>query len=71
MRQAKTTTNHKSFVTVACGMRGHFAVLMWWNPKAGGFWEPWETGCGSYATAEEAYPEAKQWALDERLEFKP
>lgn len=46
-------------VDVTEGMSGHFAVIIWWNPDMGGFWEPWDTGEGRYATATEAYLEAK------------
>lgn len=59
------------FVTVTQGMRGWFAVLVWWNTEHGGFWEPLNTGVGSYATPEEAEPEAKGWAEAEGLRFKP
>jgi hypothetical protein len=60
----------KSFITVTQGMSGYFAVLMWWNPELGGFWEPWQTGCGRYASREQAVAEAKSWARDEELEYK-
>lgn len=59
-----------NYVSVTHGMRGWFAVMLWWNPDLGGFWEPWQTGCGSYATPEEAEVEARAWAEDEGLEFK-
>jgi hypothetical protein len=56
-------------MTVTHGMRGHFAVLVWWNPEYGGFWEPWNSGIGSYKTADGAKREAEQWAKDEGVEF--
>lgn len=37
----------------------YFAVVVWWNPDMGGFWEPWDTGIGRYRTPAEAYREAK------------
>jgi hypothetical protein len=65
---AGPSEDHTSFVTVTYGMRGYFAVLMWWNDQDGdGFWEPWQTGIGSYKTAERAWIEARQWAEAEEL----
>lgn len=61
----------KSFISVTSGMSGHFAVMYWWNPDLGGFWEPWETGMGRYATKEEAEAEGRWWAESEELEFRP
>jgi hypothetical protein len=72
-----TTTvveDHSSFITVTQGMSGYFAVLMWWNDKdfpGEGFWEPYNTGIGRYATKEEAQEEAKFWAEDEELRYIP
>lgn len=60
---------HKSYVTVTHGMRGFFAVLMWWNPDPG-FWEPWQSGIGSYKSGKEAAAEGRIWAEAEGLEFK-
>lgn len=59
----------KDYITVTRGMRGYFAVHVTWNLE--GFWEPQQSGVGSYATAEEAEVEAKMWARSEGLEFKP
>ena len=59
------------YVTTTEGASGHFAVLVWWNPEMGGFWEPWDTGFGRYASLEDAVEEAKQWAEEERLPFVP
>lgn len=67
----------KPYITVTHGMRGWFAVKMWWNPKepgcgnTEGFWEPWQTGVGSYRSSKEAEPEAKLWAESEGIEYKP
>lgn len=54
-------------------MSGYFAVQMWYNDRDPQypFWEPWRTGIGRYKTREEAEAEAKQWAENEKLEFKP
>ena len=57
-----------SFISVSGGLSGHFAVLMTWNKE--GFYEPWNTGFGRYATREEAALEAQQWAEAEGLEYK-
>lgn len=60
-----------NFITVYKSIGGWKAVMLWWNPDMGGFWEPWETGLGGYETAAEAESEAKWWAEDEGLEYKP
>jgi hypothetical protein len=60
----------KSYITTTSGMSGHFAVRLWWNTEMGGFWEPYSTGIGRYATREEAESEAKSWAEAEGLEFR-
>ena len=61
--------NNEAYVTVTEGMRGWFAVLLVWNED--GFYEPWNSGFGSYKTKEEAYPEAKDWAEAEDITFVP
>lgn len=61
---------NKPFITVTKGMSGYFAVLMWWAPEHGGFWEPWQTGIGRYDEKWRAVSEAKVWAECEELEFK-
>jgi hypothetical protein len=63
----------KAFITTTHGMRGWFAVHMWWNNKdieGHGFWEPWQSGIGSYKTEAEAAKEGRIWAEAEGLEFK-
>ena len=62
---------NKKVISVTSGMRGFFAVMLWWNPEYGGFWEPWQSGIGSYATEEEAIVDAKEWAEAEGLEYLP
>lgn len=62
--------DHKPFVTVASGMRGFFAVLMFWDDAHGGFWDAWQTGIGSYKNPEGAAREGRDWATAEELEFK-
>lgn len=68
--------SQRPYVTVTSGMRGHYAVLMWFNDeddhgnKIEGFWEPLQTGDGSYRTTEGAEREARDWAQAEGLEFR-
>ena len=64
-------SNHPSYVTVYESIAGWAAVLVWWNPELGGFYEPYQTGCGKYATKEMAEAEGRPWAEDEGLEFRP
>jgi hypothetical protein len=54
------------YVTVTSGMRGYFAVLV---DDSDGFPEPVQSGIGSYHTATEAEPEARDWALSEGIPF--
>lgn len=66
--------NHQPFITTSQGMAGWFAVHLWWNDREkdiGGFWEPWDTGMGRYATKAEAEDEGRRWAETEGLEFRP
>lgn len=65
------SAEHPDFVTITSGMRGYFAVLLCWNPEAGGFYEPENRGIGSYGTAREAEPEARSWAEAEGVAFCP
>lgn len=60
----------KTHITVTSGMSGWFAVMLHWNTDHGGFWEPWTTGIGRYATKEEAIIEAKDWAEAKEMKFK-
>lgn len=59
------------YITVYKSISGWKAIHLWWNPDMGGFWEPWQTGIGYYATAMEAEVEARAWAEAEGLEYKP
>lgn len=67
----KEDTEHEAYITTTFGMSGYFAVMYWWNPESGGFWEPYNTGFGRYKTKEKAVEEAKQWAEAEDLQYKP
>lgn len=61
--------SHENFITVTHGLSGWFATMYWWNPEMGGFWEPYETGEGRYATKKEAIAEGIAWADELELEF--
>lgn len=61
----------KSYITTYRAAFGWKAIQVWWNPDLGGFWEPYQTGFGQYDTKAEAEVEAREWAIDEGLEFKP
>jgi hypothetical protein len=58
------------YITVYESISGWKAVMLWWAPEMGGFWEPWTTGVGAYGTEAEAEVEGKQWASEEGLEFR-
>lgn len=66
----ETESERKSFITITHGMRGWFAVHMWWNPDLDGFWEPYQSGIGSHKDRENAITEGKGWAKDEEMEFR-
>ncbi len=62
-------------ICVTHGVRGYFAVEVWWNPGdiqtplefTGGFWEPWASHPDSFETREEAQACAVAWAESEGL----
>jgi hypothetical protein len=60
---------NKDFITITKGLRGWFAVHMWWNKELDGFWEPWQSGIGSFENKADAIKEGKQWADAEGLDF--
>lgn len=55
-------------IRITEGVRGFFAVLVCWEEDIDMF-VPEQSGFGSYATFEEAIPEAKQWAEDIEVPF--
>lgn len=59
----------KSYIGVAQGLRGWFAVHMSWNNEFDGF-EPFVTSPTSHATKEKAVEEAHAWAISEEVEYK-
>lgn len=61
--------SRKPFITVTRGLRGWFAVQMYWEREYGGFWDVWQSGIGSYETPEGAAQEGRQWAEAEGIEF--
>lgn len=70
-KQEPLSPEHKKYITTGKGLRGFYAVMLHWSTKFDGFWEPLATGPNRYATRTEAMVEAKQWAEDEKLEFRP
>lgn len=70
-----TDNKHPSFIAVNLtpAMSGYFATLYSWTVDdfGQGYYEPWTTGVGRYATWQEANVEGEAWAKDEGLEFKP
>lgn len=64
------TSTSKNFITVTEGMSGFFAVHIWYNHEDGGFWEPYDTGYGRYATRERAEVEAREWARETGMEYR-
>jgi hypothetical protein len=63
--------NKESYITVYESVSGWKAIQIWWNEPDGGFWEPWQTGMGAYATPEGAEEEARGWAEAEGLRYIP
>lgn len=67
--RADLRTFRGKFMTVTEGMSGYFAVMFWFNPSMGGFWEPFDTGFGRYRTEDEARVEAIRWADEEGVPY--
>lgn len=71
--RADQPAEFRPYITTTKGMSGHFAVMMWYNNRDedyGGFWEPYDTGVGRYATRDEAINEAKSWAAAEGVQYR-
>lgn len=70
-----SNTDRKPFVSCnyTPAMSGHFATLWGWTEAEDGhgFWEPYETGIGRYATLDEAEAEGRFWAEEIGVEFRP
>ena len=60
-----------NYITVYKSIGGWKAVLLWFNPELGGFWEPMQTGLSGYETEIEAIDEGRWWAESEGCEFRP
>lgn len=69
VEQVKKAVDNKPFITTYEAVGGWKAVHIWWNPE--GFWEPYDTGFGYYASEADAIREALAWAEQEELEYKP
>jgi hypothetical protein len=61
--------SNPSYITTYKSMGGWKAVLLWWNPELGGFYEPMQTSDG-FETKDQAVSWGKMWAKDEGVEFK-
>lgn len=63
------------YITVYRAVGGWQSVLVTWewedDKKKHGFWEPWQTGMGPYATKQEAIDDAKSWAASEEVRYVP
>lgn len=57
--------------TQESALGAHFAVMFWFNPDLGGFFEPWDSAIGRHPTADLAVSDAKQWAQETGLEYRP
>lgn len=66
-----STEKLKNFITTYESIGGWKAVMYWWNPDMGGFWEPWDMGLERYQDEAKAIEEAQTWAESEGLEYVP
>jgi hypothetical protein len=57
-----------AYITTYRALGGWKAVEMSWNKE--GFYEPYQTGVGTYKTQKEAVKEAKMLAQSEGLKYK-
>ncbi len=60
-----------AYITTTDAPSGHFAVMMWWNPDMGGFWEPWDTADARRGEPEVAAADAKAWAKEAGVPYVP
>ncbi len=69
----QVSNSREPYVTITQGMRGVFAVHMWWNAKDGGFWEPMQTGASTFRANRDgralANVDAKRWAEAEGIAY--
>lgn len=61
-------TELEEYVTTTHSIGGWMAVLVVVGDDGP---EPWSTGVGRYVTREDAEREAKAWARDEGIEYRP
>ena len=69
--QIDESTKSTGFITTYKPIAGWKAVQYWWNPKKGGFWEPWQTRDWAFNTKEQAELDAKIWANAEDIPYYP
>ncbi len=60
----------KPYISVYNPIAGWKAIMYWWNPELGGYWEPYQTGMFAHKTRASAVIDAKLWAAAEELEYK-
>lgn len=66
------TGEHAPYITVTESAFGTcFAVMMWWNPDLGGFFEPYDSAAARHDNRQAAEADAWQWALESGLECRP
>ncbi len=57
------------YVTTTKGMFQYFAVVMWWNPENGGFWEPYDTGLCRFDLLENAAADGIEMAQEMGIKY--
>ncbi len=72
LQQRPVKAEKPDYITVTHGMRGYFAVHLTWSDELGGFYEPEQTGMGSYRRPDHPglLTEAQQWANVLGVEFR-
>lgn len=63
--------DHPPYITIARAGSGWDAIMFWWNPENGGYWQPWTTSTGRWVSAEAAAHAARNWAQVEAMPFRP
>ena len=60
---------HPPYITIDFGLAGYYAVLREWYEDIMDY-DITNTGIGHYPSYNEAFDEAKEWALSENIELK-
>jgi hypothetical protein len=63
---------HPDKIVIMNSVSGWFAVHITWANELGGFYEPYQSGVGKYATKDdpELIKEATSWAQSESIAFE-